>query len=133
MKWKSILLNIDSLLSNFSYQLQVNKQPTIFRTFEICRARHVTKNWKCLSAKIKVVVDLKVLVFPLRTTKNMLLKFNVDNLLNFKTGVFLNFDHMTCLANFNYADYSRKRFGKFPNFNNSVFWNIISFICYIYI
>ena len=55
----------------------------IVHTFEICRASHVIKNVKHLCAETRVVMDLKISVFFVRSTKNIYLKFHVDDVFSF--------------------------------------------------
>ena len=51
-------------------------------------------------------MDLILSVFLVRDTRNINLKFEVDNLFNFDTGVISKFGHVTCPANFKCANYS---------------------------
>ena len=50
-------------------------------------------------------MELILPVFLVRTTRNIHLKFEVDNLFNFDTGVISNLGHVTCPANFKRANY----------------------------
>ena len=72
----------------------------IFSFTEICRASHVTENLTQPCAEIKAVMDLKLSVLLVRTTKNIHKKFQVDHLYNVGTGVFSIFGHVTCPANY---------------------------------
>ena len=45
-------------------------------------------------------------VFLVRNTKSIHLKFEVNNLFDFDTGVISNFGHVTCQANFKRANYN---------------------------
>ena len=46
------------------------------------------------------------LIFIVRTIRKMHLKFKIDNLFNFDTGVILIFGYVTCPANFKRANYT---------------------------
>ena len=82
------------------------KSATIVRTSEICRASHVTKNLKYPCAEIRVDINLEISVFLVRTTNSIYLKFYVDKLFNFDTGIFQIFGRVNCPANFRRADQS---------------------------
>ena len=73
----------------------------LVRTFEICRARHMTKNWKYPCTEIIVVMDLEISVLLVWTAKKIYWKCDVYSIFNLDTGVLSTFCHVTCPANFN--------------------------------